>query len=159
MRVIALSDTHGQFNDINRILHILKKSELIIHCGDYVADAAYITKALGLPVISVKGNGDFASFAETDRQITVLGHKIFITHGHKYNVKLGISQLLQYAESIRAGIVMYGHTHKAEINYINGIWFINPGTLGGVRGDGKKTYVVIDIEESSIKPDIIALSD
>ena len=45
-------------------------------------------------------------------------------------------------------IVMYGHTHRPDIDLDGGIIAINPGSLTYPRQQGRKpTYVIMDIDK------------
>ena len=66
------------------------------------------------------------------------------THGYVQNVKFGLEDLILEAVSEKCDIVLFGHTHKPESIYKDGIYYFNPGSLR----DG--CYGVIDITENGI---------
>ena len=66
MRILVLSDTHGDISRACQVYHILQKQgqvDLIIHCGDYYKDAIHMSERLGASIVWVKGNTD-GSFDE-----------------------------------------------------------------------------------------------
>ena len=80
-------------------------------------------------MIKVAGNCDFSTSIPKDITISVAGHEIFITHGHRYGVKSGLSNLYQKAMEEGIPTVLFGHTHIPIIQAVNDILFINPGCL------------------------------
>ena len=82
------------------------------------------------------------------------GKRILFTHGHTYNEKSGRERLKAWAREQNADIVLYGHTHLAETEYDEGVYFVNPGSLCSGRC-GYTSYAVIDIVEGGVMPVII----
>lgn len=148
MKILVVSDTHGRNKKL--IESILKgnKADLLIHLGDYVEDGEKISKILGIPHIIVKGNGDFKSNYPEDRLIKVKDKKIFLTHGHKYNVRYSIDRIFYKAKELEADIALFGHSHTSLNIRENGIVIMNPGSPSLPRDIGNiKSYGVIKIKE------------
>ena len=61
------------------------------------------------------------------------------------------------AKEINADIVLYGHTHESKIDYINGIWYINPGSPSMPR-DGFSSYATIEINREVVTPTIVSMN-
>lgn len=156
MRLGLLSDSHGDIYGAKRAIKKMGDVDLLIHLGDYCRDAEKISKEIKRDIIYVRGNCDFSSDVETDRIIEFGGKKIFITHGHKYNVKSDYMGLYYKAEEIGADAVLFGHTHTAIVFEMNGILFINPGSVSRPR-NGIETYAVITVEKNNITPNITEL--
>ena len=71
MRILVLSDTHGDNSRAYQVFDKLKKEapvDLIIHCGDYYKDAIQMSERTGCPMVWVKGNTDGA-FSDNDYTI------------------------------------------------------------------------------------------
>lgn len=148
MKILVISDTHRNIDEILKVIENGKTlPNLIIHLGDYVIDGENIEKETGIKVEMVRGNGDFFDKNyEDDKIIDIEGKKIFLTHGHKYNVRYGVMNLLYRAEELNADIALYGHTHVPMIMEDSGIMIMNPGSTSYPRGLNKvKTYGVIEI--------------
>lgn len=112
------------------------RPDAIVHLGDYCRDTAPLVKNYpDIPLYGVKGNGDLASGEDTEKLVTLGGTRFFLTHGHLYGVKSGLSALIEAAKSQGADAVLFGHTHRAHMSYSRGIYVINPGAAGsyGVR--------------------------
>lgn len=149
MKILVISDTHGKIDEVLKIIKKMEKLQLIIHLGDYVEDGEGIERETGIKVELVRGNGDFLNKNyEEDRVLKVEGKRIFLTHGHIYRVKYGVTNLLYKAEELNADIVLFGHTHVPMIMEDSGILVMNPGSISFPRGyHNSKTYGIIDIQD------------
>lgn len=139
---------------IRKVVQILSHMDLIIHLGDNVEDVREIKKFYHGRVINVRGNCDFTLDVPNERVENVEDKKFLITHGNRYDVKYGLSRLRYRALEERADVVLFGHTHVSEIDYEDGIYFVNPGSPSLPR-NGIKSIAVININNKIIKPDII----
>lgn len=154
MRIAVVSDTHGKTKKfIDKVLN-LKDIDLIIHLGDYVEDGLEIEKRTGIETKIVKGNGDFfyPGFKE-DEILEIKGKRIFLTHGHKYNVRYGVDNLLYRGEELQADIILFGHTHVSTFVKESGIIVMNPGSPTNPRDfNRRKTFGIMELgEEVRIK--------
>lgn len=156
MLVGVLSDTHRHIWAIAEAVASLKDCDMIIHLGDNVQDVKEISKYYKGKVIGVCGNCDFTTSVPNDRIEIIEEKKIFITHGHRYDVKYDILKLKYKAQEIQADVVLYGHTHIARIDYEDGIWFINPGSPVLSR-DGFNSVAVLEIKNGVINGSIRSL--
>ena len=129
-----MSDTHGNANDIKKLLPIMEESDYVIHLGDYMSDTRYFSENIYEKLYAVKGNCDGGG---DDLVIEIENKKILLTHGDRYGVKQGNLKLLLKAKEIGADAVFYGHTHVPLIEEVENITFINPGTLSNYS---EKTY-------------------
>jgi len=154
MRIGVISDTHRNASCIEQLQGKLKVLDMIIHLGDNVDDISIIEKYYKGRIINVKGNCDFSAITPYDRVEDIFGKRIFITHGHRYNVKEGLLKLRYKALETGADIVLYGHTHIGKIDFEDGIWYINPGSASEPR-DGDPSFAIIDIKGDSIEPNLI----
>ena len=70
-----------------------------------------------------------------------------ITHGHRYYIGMGNEMLKKEAVAQGADIVMYGHTHRPEIEIKDDITILNPGSLSYPRQYGRKpSYIIMEID-------------
>ncbi len=158
MKLIVMSDSHGA---CDAVLTIVKKhlddADMFIHLGDGANDIAVVReKYPSLNIKNVCGNCDFSSSLENEMEFTVLNKKIFITHGNRYDVKTDLNSLYFTGKEINADIVLYGHTHLAQIEYSNGMYLINPGSVR-MGYFGEQTYATITINENGILPNIVKI--
>ncbi|MBO5285336.1 MAG: metallophosphoesterase [Clostridia bacterium] len=123
---IVFSDTHGNIRALKKLDEIFKETDYIFHLGDYSADFIEIKNKYPQKCFSVPGNCDLRS---GDGFIIIDGVKIFYTHGHDYGVKQSLTKLYFKAKEVGANVVLYGHTHMADVTVTDNIKFINPGAM------------------------------
>lgn len=145
MNILIFSDTHHNIADPIEIIRCEDVVDAVIHAGDCEADAQAIFSAYpNIPMYSVSGNCDFMSSSPIELEITLGGKKIFITHGHTYNVKSGLSRILSKAENY--DLIVFGHTHKSVIEYVGNAIVVNPGSIKGYP----RTYAKAIIEDNKL---------
>jgi putative phosphoesterase len=83
---------------------------------------------------------------------------MFITHGHHFSVKLGLTKLLNHALYNDVNIVCFGHTHRPLIKEIKDVLFINPGSLSRNKFGAQNSYCLLEITKSKIDIVIKSLS-
>ena len=149
----VVSDTHGDEYTIKKVIEEFKNLDMVIHLGDNVEDAEVLKENLKGKVILVRGNCDIGSKEPLELIEIVEGNKIFITHGHRYNVKNTLSNLFYRAQELDAQIALFGHTHVSEIEFEQGIWMINPGSAALPR-DMRSSVAIIDIQQENINASI-----
>ena len=81
----------------------------------------------------VRGNCDFGYPDEPVQARCAFGGVLFFyTHGHHYGVKSGVYQIMEAGEERLADVVLYGHTHRQQIDEGGEgcPTAFNPGSLG-----------------------------
>lgn len=134
-RALILSDIHGEVTNLRWLLEEVWKTvgpiDAYICLGDGVRDFAQIEGFLRsrdehATMYAVKGNCDFVTNYPDRLVIRLGGLKIYMTHGHIHRVKSGLDYLYSAARAEDADIALYGHTHRADVEYTSP-WMINPG--------------------------------
>ena len=149
MRVLLVSDTHGSHRNLDAVLERVGKIDALIHMGDVENGEHYIEAVAACETYMVAGNNDFFSFLPKEREFTLGKYNIFITHGHNYYVSMGTARLKEEARLRKADIVMYGHTHKPDLEFDEDIIVINPGSLSYPRQEGRRAnYVMMEIDKN-----------
>lgn len=147
MKAVIVSDSHGRFGDIQEMIEREAPFDLFLHAGDIQGGAARIEDWAGCPVYVVRGNCDWSGDYPQERIVEFGGERIFLTHGHRYNVRAGVTELASAAAKAGAGIAVFGHTHipLAEERY--GVILLNPGSITEPRQEVRKpTYLVLEKE-------------
>jgi putative phosphoesterase len=146
-----LSDTHGQLRPA--VLRAFRNVGMILHAGD-VGDPAILRELEQLaPVYAVRGNMDQGVLFERLPSTRLLDHNdisIYLLHDlHRLDIN-----------PVSSGVQMiaHGHTHRANVEQRQGVWYINPGVAGPTRGRGRPTVVVVELESELIVPTIVPLS-
>ena len=152
VRILVVSDSHGDSRALMRALDEQPDARYILHLGDGASEMRALTPACNATVYQVRGNCDLSSPFPVEQEIRIAGVPIFMTHGHRYGVKGGLGTLADEARRRGARIAMFGHTHQSLTRYEDGLYLINPGSLGY-----SETYATIDIVDSDIAPNIIRI--
>lgn len=146
MKIFVISDTHGKLDKVMEVWDRLTNVDLVIHLGDYEKDARYLEKVFETEVISVKGNMD-GSYSDDDYKILETEYgKLLLTHGHMENVKMSPLNLIYKAQELNCKVALFGHTHQAVYEEVNGIYLVNPGSLSLPRDGSSGSYAVINTE-------------
>lgn len=152
MRIIVMSDSHG---DVCRVQEIFEKNpgaDCYIHLGDGARDFEEVGWLYpDTPRKSVRGNCDFGRDEPSSGLLELGGKRIYFTHGHIWGVKQGLDDLEWAGRERHADIVLYGHTHRAEAEYRDGLWLINPGSVRDSR-ETPAGYLALDITPAGIVP-------
>lgn len=154
MRILVVSDSHGDKYNLIKAIDEQKSAEIIIHCGDSrgeLSDLNLLYK--DKMIVAVKGNCDMGSTLENTQTINVCGKKIFVTHGHLFNAKYTLLNLCLKAREEKADILLFGHTHNPLNIYDDGLYILNPGSLHGYNA----TYGYIDVTDKGILTNIVKL--
>lgn len=133
MKIGVISDTHGDMPAISLAVAAVGAVDLWIHAGDYSQDGSFLAEITGVPVVTAAGNCDGHTAAKIDEFITIANKKIWVTHGHRYKVKYGEQELLWWARQYEVDIVVYGHTHVADITWQQELLIFNPGSASSSR--------------------------
>ena len=156
MRLLVISDTHGRPALIDRVLRRENEAKEVFFLGDVVRDIEdvmleYSDRNFHI----VRGNCDyFCNYPLFDiADFKAAGACVYFTHGHRHSVKSGTDGMLTAAKGVGANIALYGHTHIANVEYREGVYIINSGSLALPR-DGAASYAVIDITKAGILPAI-----
>lgn len=147
MRIAVISDSHGAAHFINEVIEAEPTAETIIFLGDGIRDIKKAEeKYFNKKFYYVMGNCDYFTVITAPKSyfVSIGEKKIFMSHGDEFNVKYGMENLYYKALETGADIVLYGHTHKQKTEYVDGVYFINPGALRN------RKYAVIDIEDNGI---------
>ena len=151
MKIIVLSDTHGNFDSFDTIVRNNKDADMFIHLGDGESEYEDVQNLNpGRDFYYVKGNNDYGLWSAS--QVIPMGiHKAFATHGHRYSVWNGTELLAANAAANDCDIALYGHTHVRDISMKNGIYIMNPGSADYPRDGKPPCYGVIEISGRDIE--------
>ena len=165
MEILVFSDSHGRVEGMRRALTAqVKRPDLLLHLGDGAGDLEYLPTR-GVPTLAVRGNCDLFTVSTPVSEEFVLeelGHKILMTHGHRFGVKGGMGGLLTHAVEIGADIVLFGHTHLPQESCIPAgetiggktltrpIYLFNPGSIGRNEDGEGLSFGTISLSKDSV---------
>lgn len=156
MKILVLSDTHGDTSKAEKAIRSNKGVDLIIHLGDYFRDAQKLSSLFpNIPIEYICGNSDFLiDNVPAEKMIEVCGKRIFLTHGHRYSVKWDYERLINKAKEQNADILLFGHTHIPELIMNDRFYLLNPGSTSEPRADSDESYAIIEIDNDQVRPKI-----
>ena len=151
MKILIMSDSHGNDLFVAKALDREWPVDAVFHLGDTQEDEdefAEILAGEAVPLFLVKGNCDWYSSLPLERIVELAGCRILMTHGHTHAVSYGTEELAKLALENDCRIVVYGHTHRPEIDdSIPGLLILNPGSISLPRQAGrKKSYMILELE-------------
>ena len=138
MKILVLSDSHSAISFMRCCVDAVCP-DAIVHLGDYFDDGQALAEEYPrIPFYQVPGNCyrfRCPRWAQEIRIEPVLGVPLYMTHGHRHNVKMDTGLLIRDARASRSAAVLYGHTHVAECRQEpDGMWVLNPGSCGYFDG-------------------------
>ncbi len=140
MRILVLSDSHGDCFTMKRAIEAQPTAEVVIFLGDGHMDFEHCKPLLeNKKVYCVRGNNDFHCDYPKNAIIEEGGVRIYLTHGYYEYVKSGLRGLLSVSRRNNCKLALYGHTHIQQEDNYEGIKMFNPGSI---RND---EYGIIDI--------------
>lgn len=157
MKIMVVSDTHGNYLAPLACLDENSGVDLIVHLGDEISDGRMLCNLTEVPVLLVPGNCDPEAREPRELCGVIGGQRIFMTHGDRYRVKNGLDALVSKAAEEKASVVLFGHTHVPLVLRENGLLLVNPGTL--MAGCKSKSYAILTVTRKSASAEIIPVPD
>ncbi len=148
MRVGVLSDTHGLLRPV--VLDRLAGCECILHAGD-VGDPEILRRLSAVaPVEAVRGNMDLRELAQLPEEIAgdLAGLPFRMAHRREEATTGDLS---------RFRLVVFGHSHRPELEWRRECLLLNPGACGHRRFRLPLTLAILTILEGRIVPEIVAV--
>ena len=171
LKVLVISDSHDNLTAVNGLLRKKHYSEsnYVIHLGDIISPFTLI-KFLntGKRIIGVFGNNDgdknklkelCGSLQDQPLRFSLGDFEITLFHGFSspdMTRELIYSLAKDHAFEGGRKMILYGHTHKAEIRKFGSVLVINPGALSGYLAD-RQTYAFIEIWDTAVKANVFDL--
>lgn len=153
MRILIVSDTHRRDGNLKTVIEKTAPFDMMIHLGDTEGSEEYFKEWVNndnCVIHVVRGNNDFFSMSEREKEISIGRYRALLTHGHMYGVSLGTEGIKDEARSRKVNIAMFGHTHKPCLEYCpDGLVVLNPGSLSYPRQDGRKpSYMIMELDRA-----------
>ena len=162
MKIGIISDTHDHHTNVLAAVELFNKLavDYVLHAGDIVSPftAKAFRKIAGAKFIAVYGNNDgeklllkqvIGEFGGEIHENCFKGQiarkKIFMTHTHYF-----IEEVVASGEY---DLVVYGHTHKQDIRWVNGTMVVNPGeATDWLTGTPRVLILDLDTMEHEVIP-------
>lgn len=159
MRILAISDTHGKMEALEKVFLLHPEADLYIHCGD--GERELNSFLMAYPEYTgrtyhVKGNCDWSSTSPTELILDLEnGHRLLAVHGHAHLFG-GVDSLYQHAKRHEADLVLYGHLHERADSVIEGVHIVSPGSASQPRDGLPPSYALIDLVGKNM---VVSLAD
>lgn len=147
MKVLVFSDAHGSKDLIQNIVQTHQDADYIISLGDTEVRFEFLQQ---YDIVAIKGNYPRDPGFAYEREMTLLGRSLFLTHGHKYGVHRSLVKLSNHAIENQYDIVLYGHTHIARIDRAGSSVLVNPGSIKSPRNALPPSYLIMTLNEQNV---------
>ena len=152
-KIGVISDTHGFLDP--RVEKIFQGVDHILHAGDIGDPIIELELKFIAPVTTVLGNNDTGmDFPLT--AVRKFAGKTFLLQ-HIVWPPAPRPELRERIAKEKAEVVVFGHTHKALAETINGIFFFNPGYAGKPRLGAERSVAILHFDRGEMRPEFIAL--
>jgi hypothetical protein len=143
----VISDTHGYLHP--SAVELFENTDLIIHAGDINKPEIISSLEKAAPVVAVRGNMDFGSWAlklpETEA-VEIGTILVYIIHN--------LQRLDIKPDSAGFNVIISGHTHEPCIINKNGVLFLNPGSATLPKASAPSA-ALLHINKDSVHAEII----
>ena len=151
MKILIVSDTHRRDGNLREIIEKQSPFDMLIHLGDTEGSEAYFKEWVNndnCVIRVVRGNNDFFSQTDREKEISIGKYRAFLTHGHMYGVSFELETIKDEARARKVDIVMFGHTHKPYLERRGDLTVLNPGSLSFPRQEGRRpSYMLMDLDD------------
>ena len=134
MLIAVFADSHGDLTGMCAAIDE-HKPDMVLHLGDYSRDAEELQRLYPrLDIRYVRGNCDaWNSDAPEFLRFNADGVGIYMTHGHRQQVKMTLDVLANAVHFSGAALGLFGHTHQSEYKKMGDVTLFNPGSVGRGR--------------------------
>lgn len=162
MKIGIISDIHGYPKKFKSALSYLKDCNIVLCAGDILYhgprnpilegyDPLQLVEEIKncpIPMLIAKGNCE----SEVDLMVLDLpmisdyvvyekdGVRFIVNHGHHHDM----NSLQNLAKVYKADVIITGHTHVRTHDVIEGVHYINPGSISVPKGDGIPTLCIYE---------------
>jgi putative phosphoesterase len=105
-----------------------------------------------------KKNRKYLRFLTQEIRVKIKGRRILLVHGSPSSEKEHLypdtpdKRLRQLAKAAKADIVVVGHSHQPFARQVDGVWFINTGSVGRPDdGDPRACYAILRFRGDEIQ--------
>jgi putative phosphoesterase len=153
VKIGVISDTHGYLDP--QIETIFAGVDHILHAGDIGYASLILELEFIAPVTAVSGNNDDGiGYRETE--LVELAKRKFLVH-HIVNPHAPSEKVENRLKKDRPDVVVFGHTHKAFCESVNGVLFFNPGYAGKPRFGASRSVALLHCHTTEIRHEFVAL--
>ena len=120
-------------------------------------------KALAPNFHMARGDFDEDTTLPDHKIITIGQFKIGLIHGHQIVPWSDHGALAMMQRQLDVDILISGHTHKQEVNHLDGKWFINPGSITGAYSslsqEVSPSFILLAVQGNKVVTYVYELHD
>lgn len=143
----VISDTHGLLRP--EALSMIQGVQQIVHAGD-IGKPEIVSRLTEIaPVTAIRGNVDVADWARAFPEtafVTLLGRRFFVIHDR--------NDLSFDPATNGYDVVISGHSHRANTETVDGVFYLNPGSAGPRRFSLPITVATLHLDGNSMSSTI-----
>jgi len=155
-KILVMSDTHLS-RDITLpdiLLKHLNMVDIVIHAGDFTSYEVYSYLKRLKPLVACWGNNDDWRLKQElpDKVLVPIeGVNIGLCHGHGISIGLSraqntLNRAITTFSTQDVNLVIFGHSHKCQLEEINGVTYYNPGSATNKRFEPEYSFGIITVE-------------
>ena len=167
MRIGLVSDTHvpeAEKELPQELLAALQGVDLILHAGDIYIPSVLDTLENIAPVLAARGDDDYGATlidkrVDEKHVLQIGGKTLWLVHQRPYYLASSWwDNKVSTGEINNPDIVVFGHEHRTDVQRMNGVLMVNPGspTFLNYR-HGLGTIGLLDIVDGTAEATIIQL--
>ncbi len=149
MRIAVLSDTHGQLRA--EVLQRMHGCDHILHGGDVGKVEILHRLEEVAPVTAVRGNVDFGDGLEK------LPPKVEATLGGMPFAMIHRREDIDPAWLGPRRFIVFGHSHRPELEWRRGSLLLNPGAVGPRRFKLPLTMAFLTLRDDRLVPELVSV--
>jgi putative phosphoesterase len=186
LRIGVLADTHIPYNLPRlpkQVFAIFDQVDLILHAGDLDEEEVLTELNHIAPTMAVRGNphlryGTLGSpHLPKAIHLNLFGHRLVLIHGRprlvlgfldkvraylfrRTNEDLNRDLIAGYQQAFpTADVVVFGHSHRACVQWVGHTLFFNPGAVCRTRREPNPSVGLLTIGPTGVEADIIPLTE
>lgn len=160
-KVLSVSDTHGVNERWLKIID-LEKPDIILHSGDHCTEKKFMD---GIATYWVAGNNDH--LGNEIECFMIENMQFVLLHGHQCGSRWDNQRwkecLVAYVKKFMPNVMVYGHSHIQDLDLIDNVVTINPGSLQLPRNQENlptyATFEVVDKKLANLKINFVTQKD
>jgi putative phosphoesterase len=146
----VISDTHGLLRP--DAIEALAGVDHILHAGD-VGDPRILDKLRSIaPLTAIRGNVDVSGICgelPATEAVELGGRLFYLVHA--------LPDLDINPQAAGVAVVVYGHSHRPDVQHREGVLYLNPGSAGPRRFELPVTLAKVDLTDDAVRARIVSL--
>ncbi|RPI93087.1 MAG: YfcE family phosphodiesterase [Spirochaetales bacterium] len=164
VRMLVFADSHGNRNGVIDAAAGNLPLNAIVHLGDGIDDGKAAAEKLGVEFYGVAGNEDRSSEFPEKHLLVHEAFSILMIHGHQTDInpyqdastrEKHYRKMAAMASEAGAGLLLFGHTHHAEVLEVDDVVLFNPGNMY-IGSAATHSFGIIEIDKDGVDVSISA---